>query len=526
MQMLSAGRVRLIAAFHRHFRRILRCPEAALADRTVRACSFYSTNPVKMTAIVDTIKSVIGMGDKAASKDLTEEENLEGKVLQAAKDKYGLDEDKLKPHQKGSCIDILSGKDVSIIQPPGGGKSMCFVLPTLVSSRRALVVEPVPPLMFDQKDSLEEKGLHVAVIDNTYTDAEGKNKDVDVAALIKKVDITYCTPDSIFDEKGNRTKVLDALIALNEAEKFALIALDEAHLCWHGMRPQFKALTTLKDLFPNVPLMAATGTATKKNRERLLKEFLRADRSVEYWSSVDSPHIQTRCRYVEVQSGASKHKKLTDHPEETKTTPEDWKGLVKLVAEEAGNESALLFYDNQEAVDVIAEAFRKYASKIKVLTYTGEYDTKKQAEILKKWQDNEASLIVATSAFGHGVSRNDVRHVYHLGVPQSLEEWVQEAGRAGRDNKPATATLLWHDLTPEGMAFEGLSKEDREEAISRVKAVLSYSTSRECRRGVLLKYFGEEMEKNTCDNCDICLKLPAHEKIVIHPHKADAKLDL
>lgn len=248
---------------------------------------------------------------------------------------------------------------------------MCFVLPTLVSSRRALVVEPVPPLMFDQKDSLEEKvlpytqyvramispilclifltmfhgqGLHVAVIDNTYTDAEGKNKDVDVAALIKKADITYCTPDSIFDEKGNRTKVLDALIALNETEKFALIALDEAHLCWHGMkyvitefrtvgsvaglrewfllsRPQFKALTTLKDVFPNVPLMAATGTATKKNRERLLKEFLRADRSVEYWSSVDSPHIQTRCRYVEVQSGDSKHKKMTDHPEETRTTP-------------------------------------------------------------------------------------------------------------------------------------------------------------------------------------------------------------
>ncbi|GAU90011.1 hypothetical protein RvY_02493 [Ramazzottius varieornatus] len=409
------------------------------------------------------------------------------------------------------------------------GKSMCFVMPTLLTKMRTLVIEPIPPLLFDEKHGVEKKGLKVAVIDNTYTDPKGANRDVNVADMIKKADMIYVTPDACFDDNGKNSRVMDAVIALNQTEKLVLVALDEAHLAWHEAKPQFKALRNLKNLFPNVALMTATGTATKPTREKLLKELLRADRSKELWASVDAPNIRARCYHVEVKKGSAKKSKEgeeADAPHETKTTPGDWKKLVELIAKEVKNEPAVFFYDNQQAIDVIAEAFKKYASDIITLTYTGDYDAKTQAEILEKWKKNEATLVIATSAFGHGVSRVDVRHVYHLGVPQSLEEWVQEAGRAGRDGKPATATLLWHDQTPEEMAFEGLDEEDKKEAISRLKAMQLYCKSEECRRRVLFEYFGEEVAKKSCDNCDLCLKLPVLERIVIEPHTIDASLDL
>ena len=372
---------------------------------------------------------------------------------------------------------LLAGRDALVLMPTGGGKSLCYQIPALLRQGAGLVVSPLIALMQDQVRALHELGIEAAFLNSTLSFEEQS----DVIRRLKagEIQLLYVAPERLVQP---RTRAMLADVPLS------IIAIDEAHCVsqWgHDFRQDYLALDAMGELFPRVPRVGLTATATPIVREEIVQR-LALDTPELFVSSFDRPNI----RYL-VQPKTQATRQLSDF----------------LRGHEG--ETGIVYCLSRKKVESVAESLQ--AEGHNALPYHAGLSTEMRADHQHRFLTDEAVIVVATIAFGMGIDRPDVRFVAHLDLPKSIESYYQETGRAGRDGEPAEAWMIYglqdvvrlRQMVDESEADEEHKRHDRQ----RLDALLGWCELTECRRRPLLAYFGQGYPE-PCGNCDNCLNPP------------------
>ena len=369
---------------------------------------------------------------------------------------------------------VIAGNDALVLMPTGGGKSLCYQLPSLCRPGVGLVVSPLIALMRNQVAALRQLGLNAAAMNSSLTGPERTAVRADLRA--GKLDLLYVAPE--------RLMMPDFLDMLDGVE-IALIAIDEAHCVsqWgHDFRPEYLQLAQLGQRFPGVPRIALTATADLQSREDIRRR-LGLDEARMFLASFDRPNI----RYAIVQKAAPQRQ------------------LLAFLRAHQG-ESGIVYCLSRATVEETASALQAHG--INALPYHARL----QPEIRSRNQDaflaEDGLVLVATVAFGMGIDKPDIRFVAHLDLPGSLEAFYQETGRAGRDGAAAETLLLYglqdvvlrRNMIDQGNSPEEVKRIER----AKLDSLLGVCETAACRRQAILAHFGEVM-REPCGNCDTCL---------------------
>jgi len=387
--------------------------------------------------------------------------------------------DAFRGDQAAIIEQVASGGDAVVLMPTGGGKSLCYQIPSLLREGTGIVVSPLIALMSDQVAALETVGIRAAYLNSTLEFHEAQA--VEQQLLGGELDLLYMAPERL---------VLPRTQDLLRRAPLALFAIDEAHCVsqWgHDFRPDYLGLSVLAEAFPEVPRIALTATATEATH-RELTERLRMQDAKHFVASFDRPNIQYRI--------------------EPKSTPRDQ--LLRLITTEHEGESGIVYCLSRRSVEQTAEAL--VARGIPALPYHAGLDAAVRQDHQERFLRADGLIIVATIAFGMGIDKPDVRFVAHLDLPKSIEGYYQETGRAGRDGQPSTAWMAYGlgDVVSQRKFIDtGESSElFKRNARSHLDAMLALCETVTCRRVQLLSYFGQEVEYESCGNCDTCLSPP------------------
>ena len=376
---------------------------------------------------------------------------------------------------------LAAGGDALVLMPTGGGKSLCFQIPALLRSGTAIVVSPLIALMHDQVSALREAGVAAAYLNSSQDQEEAWATEMDLRE--GRLDLLYVAPERLL--AGRTLAMLDAL---HRDRALALIAIDEAHCVaqWgHDFRPEYLQLSILAERFPGVPRIALTATADARGREEIA-ERLALDDARRFVSSFDRPNIRYRI--------ADK-----DGPRQQ---------LLAFIRDEHKAEAGIVYCLSRRKVDETAAFLVEQG--VSALPYHAGMATELRASNQLRFLHEDATVMVATIAFGMGIDKPDVRFVAHLDLPRSIEGYYQETGRAGRDGLPAEALMLWGagDVVQQRRMIdmsEG-SESFKRQARSRLDTLVALAETTGCRRQMLLAHFGEASEP--CGNCDTCLAPP------------------
>ncbi len=367
---------------------------------------------------------------------------------------------------------IISGKDVLAIMPTGGGKSLCFQLPALTLKGIVLVVSPLIALMRDQVSALKALGVNAGALTsgNTNDETETVFNDLENGNL----KLLYIAPERLANIGTQR--MLSKL-------PISFIAVDEAHCVsqWgHDFRPDYLRIGELRKLL-NVPLAAFTATADPETQNEIKDRLFDINNPEVFLQGFDRPNI-----HMSFSVKASPRKQVLDFVERRK------------------GQSGIIYCGSRAKCETIAQALR--SSGHQALHYHAGMDAEDRRISERRFQLEDGLIVVATIAFGMGIDKPDIRYVIHADLPKSIEGYYQEIGRAGRDGEPAeTMTLYGADdiRLRRSQIDEGLASNDRKKADhGRLNALLGLAEARRCRRKVLLRYFGDDIE--TCNNCDLC----------------------
>jgi ATP-dependent DNA helicase RecQ len=376
--------------------------------------------------------------------------------------------------QADVIAEVLAGRSAMAVLPTGGGKSLCYQIPSLIRPGLGLVVSPLIALMTDQVAALQQSGVAAARLDSNIDPAEkGETwRRIDAGEL----DLLYVSPEGLM-----QPWMMDRL----SRTPLALIAIDEAHCVsqWgHDFRPDYRMLGRLAELFPNVPRLAVTATADARTREDIRAE-LRLEQSREFVASFARPELILS---AERKRGAAQ------------------KRVVELVAARPGR-SGVVYAGSRDGTEKIAEALR--AAGVPALAYHAGLERTLRTERLEQFLEADAAVMVATIAFGMGVDKPDVRFVIHADPPASIEAYWQEIGRAGRDGDPAEGITLYgaSDLS---WALRRTAERDVDEAVKqvqvrKVRQLYTMLDGAGCRAATVRRYFGEEGVE-PCGQCDLC----------------------
>jgi ATP-dependent DNA helicase RecQ len=392
-------------------------------------------------------------------------------MLNILKTHFGFDG--FRPLQEEIIGQALLGKDAFVLMPTGGGKSLCYQLPALKMPGLTLVVSPLIALMKDQVDALQANGIAAAFINSTLSPVEIERTQTE--ARSGKLKILYAAPERLANPGFQ-----NFLAKL----KLSLIAIDEAHCIseWgHDFRPDYRNLKLLRNIFPNVPVMALTATATKKVREDIIRQ-LSLERAKIFISSFNRPNL----------SYAILPKK------------DSYDQLVEILQQHK-NESVIVYCFSRKDTENLAADLRKEG--FKALAYHAGLESGRRRKNQEKFIRDEAHIIVATIAFGMGIDKPDVRLVIHYSLPKSIEGYYQETGRAGRDGLPSRCVLFYSfgDISKQQFFIRQIEDEnERENAYKKLNQMVEYCELASCRRSHLLSYFGEEYGAEKCDSCDVC----------------------
>ena len=401
--------------------------------------------------------------------------------------------DNFKGEQEAIITNILAGNDTFVIMPTGGGKSMCYQLPALMSEGTAIVISPLIALMKNQVDQLRAFGgsdsiAHFLNSSLTKSDITRVKEDV----LGGKTKLLYVAPESLTKQEN-----IDFL-RLNNV---SFVAVDEAHCIseWgHDFRPEYRKIRqVISNIGDNIPIIALTATATPKVQQDIQKN-LQMNNATIYKSSFNRSNL-----FYEVRAKRNVIKEI-----------------VKFVKQNPGK-SGIIYCLSRKKVEEVAEVLS--LNGVKALPYHAGLDPKVRADTQDKFLMEDVEVIVATIAFGMGIDKPDVRYVIHHDVPKSMEGYYQETGRAGRDGGEGVCVAFYSekDIDKLQKFMKDKPVSEREIGTQILKEVIDYAESSVCRRKQLLHYFGENFNEAGCNNmCDNCCAHKEHFDGEVHLHRA------
>jgi len=388
--------------------------------------------------------------------------------------------DAFLPLQAEIIDTVIGGGNAIAVMPTGGGKSLCYQIPALARAGVGVVVSPLIALMKDQVDALRQFGVRAAFLNSSLSSAERRRTERALAA--GELDILYMAPEGLLAERA---------LGMLAGVDLALFAIDEAHCVsqWgHDFRPEYRQLAALATRFPGVPRMALTATADAMTRRDIAAELRLTDAEM-FIASFVRPNLTYTIS------------------EATGDSPK--RDLLRFIADNHPADAGIVYCLTRRSVEDVAAWLRD--NGVRAHAYHAGMEAAARARNQEAFMREDGVVVVATTAFGMGINKPDVRFVAHLNLPKNIESYYQESGRAGRDGKPANAwmrygfgdvvTLLqWLDKSDGGEEFKRVQR-------GKIYALLGLCEAAGCRRKIIINYFGEDFPE-ACGNCDNCLSPP------------------
>jgi ATP-dependent DNA helicase RecQ len=384
-----------------------------------------------------------------------------------------------RPLQERIVRSLLAGHDTCVVMPTGGGKSLCYQLPAVVSERTTVVISPLIALMQDQAAQLAQMGIPAAVLNSSISNEEQSR--VMRQAREGAFRLLYLSPE--------RLQRADTLSWLQQVP-ISFFAIDEAHCIseWgHEFRPEYRQLSSLRGKFPNRPIAAFTASATRHVRHDILNQ-LELRSPDKYIASFHRPNL----RYLVRHCDSAEHTALL------------------VTALRHYNEGNVIVYSPtiskvEETVDFLED------QGIAAVGYHAKMDSADRRRNQERWMSDEVRVLVGTIAFGLGINKATVRAVIHQALPKSVEQFYQEAGRAGRDGNSADCILLWRKQDAGLLGYfanQILDKAERDRAWDRYHTIRAFAESGKCRHRQICTHFGETPKWTSCGGCDVCGAAP------------------
>ncbi len=381
---------------------------------------------------------------------------------------------KFRPLQNEIILDVLNGKDVLVLMPTGGGKSLCYQYPSLLSDGMTIVVSPLISLMKNQVDSLKSNGIDAEYINSSLNYDEVRRIKSDLSQ--NKIKLLYIAPERL---------TIPSFLAFLKGLEINLFAIDEAHCIseWgHDFRPEYRQLRLIRESFPDIPIIALTATATPKVQEDIITQ-LSLRECKKYIASFNRKNL--------IYTVRPKEDTLLQIVQFLKNRP---------------NESGIIYCQSRKTVDSLTEKLQR--AGYRVLPYHAGLSQNIRSQNQEKFIKDDVEILVATIAFGMGIDKPNIRFVIHYDLPKNLEAYYQETGRAGRDGLKSDCILFYSYGDRQKIEYfinQMADGRERQISLNKLRDMINFCESNICRRKVLLGYFGEVLDEDNCGGCDNCL---------------------